>query len=102
MYISKNSQPKGTFTAEFIDENDKKIIVSVFPAKIKHLKKAGELDGKSTDSVNQITEFLSEVLSFNKEKIKISQEFLEDVLDISELSELFEDYFAWIANLKKK
>ena len=103
MYISKNAQTKGTFTAEFInDETDEKTIVSVFPAKIKYLKSAMEIQTKSKETVNQIIEVLSKILSCNKEKIKITENFLEDVLDVSELTELFEDYFCWISELKKK
>mgnify|MGYP003438254809 FL=1 len=47
-------------------------------------------------------EILASALSRNAEKRTITAEFLADILDTEDMSALFEDYFQWVAEIKKK
>lgn len=108
MYKRNNGgSSKGTFSLILFDEEkDKEIKLSVYPPKMKVLKKIRELDADDNkaefDIIETMTDILSDALSRNKEKIKLESSYLEELLDVEDVEEIFEDYFEWVAQIKKK
>nr|DAH52543.1 MAG TPA: hypothetical protein [Caudoviricetes sp.] len=98
MYKTKDTLVKNTFSVEIVDEIHNEVTsISVFPPKIKSLKKL-----ENAGTISEISEALAAILSDNKENTRITTEFIDSALDISELGKLIEDYFNWIAEIKKK
>lgn len=107
MYIRRESAVKGTFPVRLANESDdSEIEISVYPPKISVLRKINELDIADKDNefdiIDSMIEILSMALSSNKEKIQVSCEYLENVLDDEDIQYIFEDFFNWAAEIKKK
>lgn len=107
MYIKGNSSVKSTFSIEILDETEgNKIKLSVYPPKMKVLKKISKLsedaDKTEFEILDSMLEILSDALSSNKESIYVSVEYLENVLDTEDIQSVFEDFFNWVADVKKK
>lgn len=107
MYIKGDSSVKSTFSIELFDEaEENKIKLSVYPPKMKVLKKISKLSRDTEETefeiLDSMIEILSDALSCNKERINVSVEYLENVLDTEDVQSVFEDFFNWVADVKKK
>ena len=106
MYIKGNSSVKSTFSIEILDETEGNTIkLSVYPPKMKVLKKISKLsedaDKTEFEILDSMLEILSDALSSNKESISVSVEYLENVLDTEDIQSVFKDFFNWVADVKK-
>ena len=82
------------------DEKEKSVSINVEPPKVKTLKKLTSLANSSEDKViDELEEAIIELLSKNKEKIKIN-EYVEE-LTIDEMTELLTAFFKWLNEEKK-
>ena len=100
MYKSNNIQTKNTFEVElFNDDGEKVYQLNIYPPKIKILRKIGEM---ADDDYSSLIEIISEILSKNKEKITVSAEIIEDLFDLSDISDFISDFMDWIKSNKKK
>ena len=55
----------------------------------------------NSEDTEDISSVLSEILSKNTEKKKISKDWVEDNFTIDEVSLLLQEYVKWIENIKK-
>ena len=82
------------------DEKEKSVSINVEPPKVKTLKKLTSLANSSEDkTIDELEEAIIELLSKNKEKIKIN-EYVEE-LTIDEMTELLTAFFKWLKEEKK-
>ena len=82
------------------DEKEKSVSINVEPPKVKTLKKLTSLANSSEDkAIDELEEAIIELLSKNKEKIKIN-EYVEE-LTIDEMTELLTAFFKWLKEEKK-
>lgn len=82
------------------DEKEKSVSINVEPPKVKTLKKLTSLANSSEDKViDELEEAIIELLSKNKERIKIN-EYVEE-LTIDEMTELLTAFFKWLNEEKK-
>lgn len=81
------------------DESNKEIKINVESPRLKVFKKFNALDDSS--SVEDVVEILSEILSKNREKKKISIDYLLENLDFQDMSMLINDFADWLGNLQK-
>lgn len=105
MYTRKENPVKNTFTVNLVDDvTEESVTVSVYQPKIALIRKLTEVSkgDNGIDIVDNMLEILASALSRNAEKRTISAEFLADILDTEDMSALFEDYFQWVQNIKKK
>lgn len=100
MYKSANSSVKGTFHVELIDDVGRKTELSLFSPKLKTLNKFSKID--ENDSLDEVIEVLTEILSRNKENIEISIETVENIFDFEDIDRFFDKYFSWVEETKKK
>lgn len=84
--------------------------IKVKPPKMKVLKNILKLsksiqnitsvDGETGgDAIGALTEVLSISLSNNVENVKISEDELNDMLDLVQMMELFTSYFNWVGEI---
>ena len=78
---------------------NEKITIHLTPPKIKLLNKMYGM--ANSEDMEDITSLLSEILSKNTEKKKISKDWVEDNCTIDEASLLLQEYVRWIENIKK-
>ncbi|MCQ2464682.1 MAG: hypothetical protein MJ095_03770 [Oscillospiraceae bacterium] len=105
MYSRKENPVKNTFTVELVDDmTDESVTVNVYQPKISLIRKLTRVaEGENgIEIIDSMLEILAEALSRNAEKKTITADFLADMLDTEDMSSLFEDYFQWVQNLKKK
>lgn len=78
---------------------NEKITIHLTPPKMKLLNKMyGMANSEDTEDISSV---LSEILSKNTEKKKISKDWVEDNFTIDEASLLLQEYVKWIENIKK-
>lgn len=78
---------------------NEKITIHLTPPKMKLLNKMyGMANSEDTEDISSV---LSEILSKNTEKKKISKDWVEDNFTIDEVSLLLQEYVKWIENIKK-
>jgi len=84
------------------DEDDaiKYINVEVEPPKLKVLKKITSLSkSREEDAINDLTEAIKMILNKNKAKVKVPDEFIDE-LDLDQMNELLTTYFEWLNKSK--
>lgn len=105
MYSREENPVKNTFTVNLTDDvTDETVTVNVYQPKLALIRKLRDVskEADSMDIVDNMLGILADALSRNAEKRTISADFLADMLDTEDMSALFEDYFQWVQNLKKK
>lgn len=105
MYTRKENPVKNTFTVTLVDDvTEEAVTINVYQPKIALIRKLKEISkgDNEIDIVDNMLEILASALSRNAEKRTITAEFLADILDTEDMSALFEDYFQWVAEIKKK
>lgn len=104
MYLSNRSVvEKNSFHVELLDERTgREFNLSVYPPKASAINKLRKADTESEDCFEQFAEILAKMMSSNKENIIISGEDLMEIVDVVELSDLTEDFFKWVNDIKKK
>lgn len=78
---------------------NEKNTIHLLPPKIKLLKKMNSI--ATSENMDDVTSILSEILSKNTEKKKITKDFVEDNFTIDEIILIFREYVGWIENIKK-
>lgn len=81
------------------DETQERLSLSVEPPKLKLLKALEKLDNEDV-GIDELAEITAKLISKNKEKKKVSVDFVEEFLDLDEIMELLSGYFDWITNKK--
>jgi len=87
--------------------NKKYLLVA--PPKLKALKKILALSKSidnggeelTTDDIENLTEGLSIALSRNKQNYKVTISMIDDMMDITEITDLLEKYFEWVNKIQK-
>lgn len=104
MYSRKENLVKNVFTVSLVDDvTEETVTVNVYQPKCSLIRKLRNVQGgDGLEIIDRMLEILSDALSRNAEKKEISADFLADMLDTDDMSALFEDYFQWVRNLKKK
>ena len=104
MYVRNDTPVKNTFRVELVDDaSGEKQIVNVYQPKLGLFRKFKNVSKEDNfQAVDDMVEILSEALSRNAEKVPVTVDFLLNNFDESDLSLLFNDYFGWIDDLKKK
>ena len=105
MYKRKDVLTKETFEITISDETTVKTLnLNVYQPKIALIRKLTNVaKSKETEEIiENMLEILTSALKNNKEKVEISTDFLAEALDTDDMTALFEDYFKWVENLKKK
>lgn len=79
--------------------------LDVEPPQIKSIKKIMKLSKVDTENINEedfngLAEGLSIALSKNKQKKKITIDFIEENFNIEEVQELLTRYFDWVDKVK--
>lgn len=85
--------------------NNKKIDVE--PPTVKSLKKIMKMSKVETDNMteedfNGLSEGLSIALSKNKQKYKITVEYVEENFNIHEIQQLLTEYFQWVESIENQ
>lgn len=99
MYVNSKRVIK-KFEVELSDENGNSVKINVNPPKVKFLEKFKSLS--SDTGINEMLDITLEILNNNEEKTLISNEFLENALDVISFTYLFEDLVEWINGIEKK
>lgn len=80
------------------EENGREYKINVKEPKLRVYKLFQSIDNSST--TDDIINLASAILSSNAENRKFSPEFVENNLDILEVTQLFEDFAAWISSTR--
>lgn len=75
-------------------------ILRINPPKIKVLRKIFDLTKNSENDVTTLTEAAALVLNSNSEKKVFDSEYVEENLDINDISRLLQGYFLWVGEIK--
>jgi len=104
MYIRKDNKVKNVFTVELSDEmSGENITLNVYQPKLALIRKLKSISqGEGIDIIDRMLDILASALSRNTEGRQIDADFLADILDTEDMSALFEDFFQWVNELKKK
>lgn len=102
MYKSCEASVKGTFRAEFEADDGTQIVVSIYAPKMKVLRMLQQIDLESDTAMEETIKAVSDILSHNAEKRKISFETVEELFDVTDLNDFLTDFYEWVGNLKKK
>lgn len=91
--LSFKNQVKKVMPVEFIDGTVISVLMPTKRIMDNLLQIQNELNNKKgNESIDMIYEILSEVCSRNAEGTKITKEYLEEILDLSDITLLFHAY----------
>lgn len=103
MYNKNDSLVKNYFHIELESDEGEKFKYDIYQPKISTIRKLKSIDkSEGIEVFDYMLDILSEAISHNKDKKVVSADFLASMLDTEDISNLFDDYFQWVNDLKKK
>ena len=75
-------------------------ILHINPPKIKVLRKIFDLTKNSENDITTLSEATVLVLNCNSGKKVFDTEYVEENLDIKDISQLLQGYFSWVGEIK--